>query len=96
MYLCESYFLTFLIDKSIVNFLIVLTYCDILVYYISKATLKPADKRYSSVNNDYEMTFNQETQVQYCEEEGNLPTMKFNFVSIDQLESHQPNSTVGT
>ena len=41
------------------------------------------------------MTFNQETQVQYCEEEGNLPTMKFNFVSIDQLESHQPNSTVG-
>ena len=47
------------------------------------------------MNNDYEMTFNSDTQINICEEQGDLPTMKFNFIPINQLESHQPNSTVG-
>ena len=65
------------------------------VYYISKCTLKPADKRYSSVNNDYEMTFNNDSQMWLCEEETDLPTVTFNFVPINQLDQQEPNSIIG-
>jgi hypothetical protein len=65
------------------------------VYYISKATLKTADKRYSSLKNDYEMTFNNDTQMWLCEETDDLPTISFNFVNIGDLENHEPNSTIG-
>lgn len=66
------------------------------VYYVRKATLKTADKRYSSVNNDYEMTFSSETEISPCDDEGvpNLPSLTFTFVPINELEQHQPNSTV--
>jgi len=70
------------------------------VYYIRKATLKTADKRYSTLNNDYEMTFSSETEVSLCDEdEDNLPpipSVTFNFIPINQLETHAPNSTVGS
>jgi len=69
------------------------------VYYIRKATLKTADKRYSSLNNDYEMTFSSETEVMACDEDdtslANIPNVTFNFVPINQLENHAPNSTIG-
>ena len=66
------------------------------VYYITKANLKTADKRYSTVDNDYEMTFNSETQMTLCTENVELPNVTFNFVPINQLEGHQPNTVVGT
>jgi len=69
------------------------------VYYLRKATLKTADKRYSPLNNDYEMTFSSETEVSLCDEDDSslpsIPAVTFNFVPISQLEKHQPNSTVG-
>ena len=65
------------------------------VYYVSKATLKTADKRYSSLANDYEMTFNSDTQVTPCEEEVDLPTIKYNFIPIGKLSETAANSTVG-
>ncbi|KAK6183944.1 hypothetical protein SNE40_006506 [Patella caerulea] len=64
------------------------------VYYVSRATLKTANKQYSSVNNDYEMTFNPDTNIEICEEETDLPTMTFDFVQISDLEKHQPNSMI--
>ncbi len=66
------------------------------VYLISKGSLKTADKRFNSGKNEYEMTFNADTQVTLCEEEGNLPTMKFNFIKIGDLLNHEPDSLVGT
>lgn len=68
------------------------------VYYFRKATLKTADKRYSSLNNDYEMTFSSETEVSACDEDdsslSSIPNVTFNFVPINQLENHAPNSTI--
>ncbi|XP_045135026.1 replication protein A 70 kDa DNA-binding subunit-like [Portunus trituberculatus] len=57
------------------------------VYFISSATLKTANKQYSNLNNDYEMSFNRTTEVTPCHEETAIPTMQFNFTSLDQLES---------
>ncbi|XP_033126766.1 replication protein A 70 kDa DNA-binding subunit-like [Anneissia japonica] len=58
------------------------------VYLISKCGLKPANKQYTSIDNDYEMTFNHETIVQPVDEDvEEIPGMQFNFRKIDELEN---------
>ena len=36
------------------------------VYYITQGTLKAANKQYSNLNNDYELTFKDSTEVVPC------------------------------
>ncbi|XVF11784.1 hypothetical protein REPUB_Repub08aG0057800 [Reevesia pubescens] len=56
------------------------------VYYISKGTLKVANKQFKTVKNDYEMTLNENSVVEEAaNEEAFIPETKFNFVPIDQL-----------
>ncbi|KAI3807410.1 hypothetical protein L1987_23337 [Smallanthus sonchifolius] len=56
------------------------------VYYISKGTLKVANKQFKTVQNDYEMTLNEYSQVEeVINEAAFIPETKFNFVPIDQL-----------
>ncbi|XP_041521548.1 replication protein A 70 kDa DNA-binding subunit [Microtus oregoni] len=64
------------------------------VYYFSKGTLKIANKQFSAVKNDYEMTFNNETSVLLCEDDRNLPTVQFDFTGIGDLESKAKDSLV--
>ncbi|XP_038183427.1 replication protein A 70 kDa DNA-binding subunit [Arvicola amphibius] len=64
------------------------------VYYFSKGTLKIANKQFSAVKNDYEMTFNNETSVLLCEDDRNLPTVQFDFTGIGDLESKSKDSLV--
>ena len=65
------------------------------MYYITRGQLKQADKRYSSVNNDYEMTLNAETTVTPCDDDVDLPSINFNFLSISKMETKEPNSILG-
>lgn len=59
------------------------------VYYISKGTLKVANKQFKTVQNDYEMTLNEYSEVEEVAGEGAfVPETKFNFVQIDQLGSY--------
>ncbi|KAF5205815.1 Replication protein a dna-binding subunit b [Thalictrum thalictroides] len=59
------------------------------VYYISKGTLRVANKQFKTVKNDYEMTLNENSQVEEVVEEGTfIPETKFNFVPIDELGSY--------
>ncbi|KAE9602219.1 hypothetical protein Lal_00049617 [Lupinus albus] len=56
------------------------------VYYISKGTLKVANKQFKTVQNDYEMTLNDYSEVEeVADEAAFVPATKFNFVQIDQL-----------
>ncbi|XP_057519872.1 replication protein A 70 kDa DNA-binding subunit B [Amaranthus tricolor] len=56
------------------------------VFYISKGFLKVANKQYKTVQNDYEMTLNENSVVEEASDEGVfIPETKFNFVPIDQL-----------
>ncbi|XP_016467709.1 replication protein A 70 kDa DNA-binding subunit B-like [Nicotiana tabacum] len=56
------------------------------VYYISKGTLRVANKQFKTVQNDYEMTLNENSQVEEASnEEAFIPDTKFNFVPIDEL-----------
>ncbi|GMI78170.1 ARABIDOPSIS THALIANA RPA70-KDA SUBUNIT B, RPA70-kDa subunit B, Replication Protein A 1B [Hibiscus trionum] len=56
------------------------------VYYISRGTLKVANKQFKTVKNDYEMTLNDNSVVEEAsDEETFIPEAKFNFVPVDQL-----------
>ncbi|KAL6952084.1 Replication protein A 70 kDa DNA-binding subunit D [Sarracenia purpurea var. burkii] len=56
------------------------------VYFISKGTLKVANKQFKSVQNDYELTLNENSKVEEASNEATFITRtKFNFVLIDHL-----------
>ncbi|KAJ3485025.1 hypothetical protein NLJ89_g11935 [Agrocybe chaxingu] len=55
------------------------------VYYISKARVNLAKKKFSNLNNDYELGFERNTEVEECHEVTNVPTVKYNFVPLDAL-----------
>ncbi|XP_068126178.1 replication protein A 70 kDa DNA-binding subunit [Hyperolius riggenbachi] len=64
------------------------------VYYFSKGTLKIANKQYTAVKNDYEMTFNSETSVIPCEDSSEVPTVQFDFVPISELENKNKDTLI--
>ncbi|WOL17668.1 replication protein A 70 kDa DNA-binding subunit B-like [Canna indica] len=55
------------------------------VYYISKGSLRVANKQFSTVKNDYEMNLNENSIVEEAEGEIFIPETKYDFVKIDQL-----------
>lgn len=66
------------------------------VYLISKAQLKTANKQYSTLDNDYEMTFNNETLVEPCEEDYDcsIPRLNLNLIPLSELSSKNANDLV--
>ncbi|PUZ42179.1 hypothetical protein GQ55_9G564700 [Panicum hallii var. hallii] len=58
------------------------------VYYVSKGSLRIANKQFKTVQNDYEMTLNENAVVEEAEGETFIPQVQFNFVKIDQLGSY--------
>ncbi|XP_030553841.1 replication protein A 70 kDa DNA-binding subunit [Drosophila novamexicana] len=68
------------------------------VYFFSKCQLKPANKQYSQLKNDYEMTFTNETMVQPCDDEdnGGIPEIKFDLVPISQVANMENKEAVDT
>jgi len=58
------------------------------VYYISNCSVKNANKQYSKLNNEYELTFKDNGTMELCEEDvSNIPTVQYNFVPINELGS---------
>ncbi|XP_020197717.1 replication protein A 70 kDa DNA-binding subunit B [Aegilops tauschii subsp. strangulata] len=55
------------------------------VYYISKGSLRIANKQFKTVQNDYEMTLNENAVVEEAEGESFIPPVQYNFVKIDML-----------
>uniref|UniRef100_A0A8C1T2Z3 Replication protein A subunit n=1 Tax=Cyprinus carpio TaxID=7962 RepID=A0A8C1T2Z3_CYPCA len=64
------------------------------VYYISKGSLKIANKQFSSLKNDYEMTLNGETSIIPCEDSHDVPKVQCDFVSIADLETREKDTIV--
>ncbi|TVU47936.1 hypothetical protein EJB05_07554 [Eragrostis curvula] len=58
------------------------------VYYISKGSLRIANKQFKTVQNDYELTLNENAVVEEAEGETFIPPVQYNFVKIDQLGSY--------
>lgn len=69
--------------------------CTGQVYYISKCSLKIANKQYTSVKNDYEMTLNGESSIIPCDDSGDVPMVQCDFIPIGDLESRDKDAIVG-
>ncbi|XP_014209372.1 replication protein A 70 kDa DNA-binding subunit-like [Copidosoma floridanum] len=58
------------------------------VYYISRCMLKPANKQFNNLKNDYEMTLTNDSEVIVCNEENEkIPNLQFNFMPISVIET---------
>ncbi|CRK88089.1 CLUMA_CG001874, isoform A [Clunio marinus] len=64
------------------------------VYYITKCQLKPANKQYSKLRNDYEMTMGNETVIQECDDLTHIPAIKYDFVSISDIAAKEAGAFV--
>ncbi|XP_022161506.1 replication protein A 70 kDa DNA-binding subunit [Myzus persicae] len=58
------------------------------VYFITRGSIKTANKKFSNLNNDYELTLSNETQIFPCHEfdDSQMPALKFNFVQLSQVK----------
>ena len=65
------------------------------VYYVSRGTLKAANKQYSNLNNDYEMTFTNETVIEPCNETDNIPHINLQLLPLSELVNKNANELVG-
>jgi replication factor A1 len=65
------------------------------VYYItSPCRVQLAKKQFNNVPNDYEMTFDKDTQVEKCEDQDNVPQVRYNFTNIGALQEVEKDSTI--
>lgn len=60
------------------------------VYIIGKGRLKMANKKFSSLNNDYEISLSKDSTVEPAEDDDEIEHQSFNFVGIDRLETVVP------
>ncbi|PWZ02109.1 putative replication factor-A protein 1 [Testicularia cyperi] len=63
------------------------------VYLISKARVNIAKKQFSNLTNEYEITFENQTEIEECTDASDVPEVKYEFVRINELESVEPNQT---
>uniref|UniRef100_A0A3B5A3W3 Replication protein A subunit n=1 Tax=Stegastes partitus TaxID=144197 RepID=A0A3B5A3W3_9TELE len=64
------------------------------VYYITKATLKVANKQYTSLKNDYEMTLHAHSSIVPCKDSQGVPTLNCDFVPIAELENRDKDAII--
>ncbi|KAK6544125.1 Replication factor A protein 1 [Orbilia ellipsospora] len=64
------------------------------VYLISKCKVQIAKKQFSNVDNDYELTFDRDSEVQKAEDEDDIPMPKYNFVTLEDLQNTEKDAIV--
>ncbi|KAL6841011.1 hypothetical protein ACP4OV_029271 [Aristida adscensionis] len=58
------------------------------VYLISRGTVKPAQKKFNTLNNEYEITLDQSTIIEPCSGDDNsIPRQQYNFRQISEIEN---------
>ncbi|KAI9262305.1 putative replication factor-A protein 1 [Phascolomyces articulosus] len=64
------------------------------VYYISKARVTMARKQFSTLDSEYELVLENQTEIEVCPDEVAIPKVNYNFVRIADVESCEPNTTI--
>ncbi|KAF2287153.1 hypothetical protein GH714_038458 [Hevea brasiliensis] len=63
------------------------------VYLISKGSLKPAQKNFNHLNNEWEIFLEATSTVDLCpDEDGSIPQQQFSFKSISEIENAENNA----
>ncbi|CAF0936453.1 unnamed protein product [Rotaria sordida] len=65
------------------------------IYYITQAQIKYANKQFNTFNNDFEMTFNNETIIERCLDTiSSIPMQRLHFIPINQIQNIETNSFI--
>lgn len=64
------------------------------VYYISKARVQAARKKFNTLSHPYELTLDRDTEITECFDESDVPKLNFNFVKLDQVQNLEANSII--
>ncbi|XAR53471.1 hypothetical protein NMG60_11022037 [Bertholletia excelsa] len=65
------------------------------VFLISKGSLKPAQKTFNHLKNEWEIFLEASSTVDIClDEDGSIPTQQFSFTPINEIELAENNSIV--
>ncbi|XP_043581968.1 replication protein A 70 kDa DNA-binding subunit [Bombus pyrosoma] len=65
------------------------------VYYISRASLKTANKQFNNLKNDYEMSLTGDSEIIPCHDIGDkIPTLQFDFIPINNIEQKEKNDII--
>lgn len=58
------------------------------VYFITRGQIKTANKKFTTLNNDYELTLSGETQILPCHDfdDTQMPALKFNFTQLSKVK----------
>lgn len=65
------------------------------VYYISTpCRVQLAKKQFTNLPNDYELTFERDTLIEKAEDQSNVPQVRFNFCTVQELQGVEKDSTV--
>lgn len=59
------------------------------VYYISKATMKVANKQFNTLKHEYEMTLHAHSSIVLCDDSDGVPGVHCDFVPISELEQRE-------
>jgi replication factor A1 len=58
--------------------------------------LKTANRQYSKIDNDYEMTFTNDTVIEQCHESAdNIPHMNLSFIKLSEVCNRNANDFIG-
>uniref|UniRef100_A0A3B5LZA4 Replication protein A subunit n=1 Tax=Xiphophorus couchianus TaxID=32473 RepID=A0A3B5LZA4_9TELE len=82
------------VSRDVLTFVCIVHVTHGGVYYISKATLKVANKQYTTLKNDYEMTLHAHSSIVPCTDSPEVPVMQCDFVPIGELENRDKDSIV--
>lgn len=66
------------------------------IYYVSKCQLKSANKQFSTIDNDYELSLGLDSCIDPCEDSLNIPLIEPKFVEINNIQNHVGMSGIGT
>ena len=67
------------------------------VYYVSApCQVKIANRKFSNLNHDYELTFESGTVVEKAEDQDSAPKVKYNFVQLSDIANCEKDSTIDT
>ncbi|GAA5797111.1 putative replication factor-A protein 1 [Helicostylum pulchrum] len=64
------------------------------VYYISKARVAMAKKQFSTLNNEYELSIENGTEIEACGGESSIPQMVYSYVKIADIGKREKGDNV--
>lgn len=64
------------------------------VFFVSRARINIAKKQFSNVNNEYEIMFERDTEIEPCADES-VPQVKYSFKCIGDLGELQKDDVCG-